>query len=98
LAEARRGDEIATITRQIESGSRRVGAVNLSENELLMLELQLDRPVPLHKTDAPPASDEWLVSGRRSQPGGPYRLHAATPAFALSRRGADGEHRAPLAQ
>ncbi|HEV8000310.1 MAG TPA: hypothetical protein VGP63_10550 [Planctomycetaceae bacterium] len=98
LAEARRGEEIAAICRQMASETPRVGAVNLSENELLMLELQLDRSVTPRKPGALPPADEWLVSGRRSQPGGSYRLSATTTSFALSRRESDSQHRAPLAQ
>ncbi len=97
-AEARRGDEIATIARQIGPGSRHVGAVHLSDNEVLILELQLDRTVKLRKPDAIPTGDEWLVSVGQSQPGGRYRLMASTASFVLSRRETDIQHRAPLAQ
>ncbi|HET6325015.1 MAG TPA: hypothetical protein VFG04_09970 [Planctomycetaceae bacterium] len=98
LAEARRGEEIATICRQIPSESPRVTAANLSENEILMLELQLDRPVTSRKPGTTPAAEEWLISGRQSQPGGSYRLSATTTSFALSRRETGSQHRAPLAQ
>jgi hypothetical protein len=96
-AEARRAEEIATISRQIESKGR-VGAVNLSENEILMLELQLDRPVASRKNGLPSPGDDWLVSGRASKPDGPYRLSATTSSFVLSHRAADSRQRAPLAQ
>jgi hypothetical protein len=97
-AEARRGEEIATISRRIAAGTPHVGTVDLSDNEILMLELQLDRTVTPRKPGALPAVDEWLVSGRKSQPGGPYRLSVTTTSFALSRRESDVQHRAPLAQ
>ena len=97
-AEARRGDEIATISRQIGSTNGRIAAVDLSDNEVLMLELQLDRPVAPRKSGASLVGDDWLVSGHQAQPGGPYRVTAATASFALSRREATSRIRAPLAQ
>jgi hypothetical protein len=97
-AEARRGYEIATISERIASGNQRVGTLDLSGNEILMLELQLDRPVTPRKPGTLPSVDEWLVSGRQSQLGGPYRLSATTSSFALLHRTPDGERRAPLAQ
>jgi hypothetical protein len=96
--ETRRREEIAAIVEQIPSRSRRVGAVDLSENEVLMLELQFDRPITPRKPGDLPSSDEWLVSRRQQHPDGPYRLTASTTSFALSRRGVDGGQRAPLAQ
>jgi hypothetical protein len=95
-AEARHEREIAAISQRIGPGNVRVGAVDLSDNEVLMLELQLDRPVFVRKPGAWPTGDDWLVSGRGSQPNGHYRMTAATGSFALSRR--EPEHRAPLAQ
>jgi hypothetical protein len=97
-AEAKRGDEIAMLSRQIAPGNQRVGAVQLSENEILMLELQLDRTIPLRKSGVAASIDEWLVSDRQSHPDGSYRLSAATPSFALLRREPDRNRRAPLAQ
>ncbi len=94
-AESRRGEEIAAISQQIKAGELHVAAVALEGNDLLMLELQLDRQVPLR--DKNKATDEWLVSDRRLQPTGPYRLSATTDSFALSRR-ESGRQRAPLAQ
>jgi hypothetical protein len=97
-AEARRFDEIAAISRQIASQTAQVGATDLSENELLMLELELDRPIRARKR-GDDFGDTWLVTGRNSQPGRPYQRSATTPSFALSRRDADAAgHRAPLAQ
>jgi hypothetical protein len=95
-AEARREREIAKISEQIGPRSGRVGAVDLSDNEVLMLELQLDRHVHVYKTGLPPNGDDWLVSSRTSQSDGRYRLTAVAGSFALSRR--EPEHRAPLAQ
>src|SRR5580704_2583071 len=95
-AEARRGEEIATISQRIKSDHRRVAAVDLDGNDLLMLELQLDRQVPLREKTIT-ADDEWLVSDRRLQPAGPYHLSATTDSFALSRRAVGGQN-APLAQ
>jgi hypothetical protein len=95
-AEARRGEEIATISQRIKADNRQVAAVDLDGNDLLMLELQLDRQVPLREKTIT-ADDEWLVSDRRLQPAGPYHLSATTDSFALSRRAVGGQN-APLAQ
>src|SRR5580700_5419305 len=95
-AEARRGEEIATISQRIKADNRHVAAVDLDGNDLLMLELQLDRQVPLREKTYM-ANDEWLVSDRRLQPAGPYHLSATTDSFALSRRAVGGQN-APLAQ
>ncbi len=73
-----------------------MAAVDLDGNDLLMLELQLDRQVPLREKTIT-ADDEWLVSDRRLQPVGPYHLSATTDSFALSRRAVGGQN-APLAQ
>jgi hypothetical protein len=97
-AETRRGNEIAALCQQISVGSRQVGAVHLSDNEVLMLELELDRPVTVRKPGALPAGDEWLVSGGRSEPDSAYRLTATTPSYMLARRETNIPHRAPLAQ
>jgi hypothetical protein len=97
-AEARRFDEITAISQQIVSQTAHVGATDLSENELLMLELELDRPIPARKRGGE-SSDTWLVSGRNALPGRPFQLSATTSSFVLSRRAADaGKQRAPLAQ
>jgi hypothetical protein len=97
-AEARRGSEIAAVSEQIASGKDRVAVMNLSDNDVLMLELELDRQVLVRKPASLPTREEWLVSRRQLQPDGPYRLTAATPSFALSRRDDERRIRAPLAQ
>jgi hypothetical protein len=97
-AEARQGDEIAAISRQIGRGSSHVGAIGLSDNEILMLELELDRRVAKRKAGAAAAGAEWFVSARRSELDVTYRVTLATESFALSRRETNIPHRAPLAQ
>jgi hypothetical protein len=97
-AEARRFDEIAILSQQIAMPTAQVGATGLSENELLMLELELDHPIKARKRGVE-SGDTWLISGRKFQPGRPYQLSATTASFVLSRRDVGAsEHRAPLAQ
>ncbi len=99
-AEMRRGEEIATLSRQISPASRRVAAVALSDNEVLMLELQLDHPVAVRKAGTARPGDDWVVSGRELPPAADssYRPTATTASFILSHREAGVRHRAPLAQ
>jgi hypothetical protein len=97
-AEMRREGEIASMSQQIGRGNSRVGAIGLSDNEILMLELQLDRPVTKCKAGAVMTGNDWLISRRHSERDAAYRLTAATESFALSRRETSIQHRAPLAQ
>jgi hypothetical protein len=93
---ARRGEEIAALSQQIKSNDRQIAAVHLDGNDVLILELQLDRQVPIRKGPTIP-DDEWLLTDRHRAPAAPYQLSATTDSFALAHRTVPRQS-APLAQ
>jgi hypothetical protein len=81
-----RWSEIDAIARAIVCRPDRVTALNASGDDIFMLELDLDRPMPFARPESISPDAEWIVANRKSPAVPRFELCAETDSLCLLRR------------